>query len=169
MSYTATEQANIEAIRQMFAAEAVRDWDTVYSLVTDDCVTYVGDLVLRGQAEMKRYDAQLFPLFASNARAILDITADGEALACRWRADATLAADGRQISWEGVSWCRMEGGKVAEGRIYVDSAAVQRQMSPQKEERSYPATVRRLQTGGIALLPGLEDLERVGLDHRVRQ
>jgi ketosteroid isomerase-like protein len=128
MNYTATQQVNLDAIRRMNKAENSGDWNTVYELTTPDCVTYVGSIVLRGQDEMRRYDAQLFPLLASYRRTILGIVAEGDTVAFRWRADAELKADNRYISWEAVSWCRMEEGKVAEGRIYVDSAAVQRQM-----------------------------------------
>lgn len=136
MTYTPTEQANIDAIRAMLAHEARQDWDAVYRLVTDDCVTTMGALVLDGQAAMRAYDAKYFiPVFSQSARTILDIVAGGDAVVFRSRADATLAADNRAISWEGVSWCRTVDGKVAEGRIYIDSAAVQRQMRPPKEAR----------------------------------
>lgn len=134
MTHTTTEQANIEAIRRLIAFEASGDWDAVYDLVTDDCVTYMGTLILRGKAEMRAYDARYFlPVFSSSARTILDIAPDGDSLVFRWRADADLAADGRKVSWEAVSWCRMEDGKVAEGRIYIDSAEVQRQLRGAKE------------------------------------
>ncbi|MCC6961553.1 MAG: nuclear transport factor 2 family protein [Dehalococcoidia bacterium] len=134
MTYTPTEQANIDAIRAMLAHEARQDWDAVYELVTDDCVTTMGNVVLRGKAEMREYDAKYFiPVFASSARTILDIAADGDAVIFRWRADAVLKADGRSLSWEGVSWCRVRDGKAAEGHIYLDSAEVQRQMRPPRE------------------------------------
>ncbi|MGE0599136.1 MAG: nuclear transport factor 2 family protein [Dehalococcoidia bacterium] len=129
MTYTPTEQANIQVIRKTIELEAARDWEAVYSLVTPDCVTYMGETVPRGAEEMKAYDARFFPLFTSTARTILDIAADGDAVVFRWRADATLAKDGRAISWEGVSWCLIREGQVAEGRIYVDSAEVQRQLA----------------------------------------
>jgi len=133
MTYTPTEQANIDVLRRIMEAERARDWDAVYSLVTDDCVTTMGSLVLDGKAEMRAYDAKYFiPVFASSARTILDIAADGDAVVFRWRADAVLKADGRGLSWEGVSWCRVADGKVADGKIYVDSAEVQRQMRPPK-------------------------------------
>jgi ketosteroid isomerase-like protein len=136
MSYTPTEQANIDAIHAMNRAENAADWDAVYSLVTPGCITRMGATVLRGQDEMRRYDSQFFPLFSSYKRTIQDIAADGETVVFRWRADAVLASDARHISWEAVSWCRMEDGKVAEGHIYVDSAEVQRQMRPPKETGS---------------------------------
>lgn len=137
MTHTPTEQANIDALRRMIAFEAVGDWDAVYSLVTENNVTTMGALVLRGKAEMRAYDAKYFiPVFSQSARTILDIVAGGDAVVFRWRADATLATDNRAISWEGVSWCRMVDGRVAEGRIYIDSAAVQRQLRPPKEARS---------------------------------
>ncbi len=134
MTYRPTEQANIDAVRRMIALEGERDWEGVYDLVTEDCVTSMGELVLHGKAEMRAYDAKYFiPVFSRSARTIFDIAADGDAVVFRWRADATLAADGRAVSWEGVSWCRMERGRFAEGRIYTDSAAIQRQMRPPKE------------------------------------
>lgn len=134
MTHTPTEQANIDALRRMLAFEAEGDWDAVYSLVTENNVTTMGALVLRGKAEMRAYDAKYFiPVFSRSARTILDVAADADSIVFRWRADATLAADGRAVSWEGVSWCRMEDGKFAEGVIYTDSAAIQRQMRPPKE------------------------------------
>ncbi|MBK7330332.1 MAG: nuclear transport factor 2 family protein [Dehalococcoidia bacterium] len=90
----------------MIALEGERDWEGVYDLVTEDCVTSMGELVLHGKAEMRAYDAKYFiPVFSRSARTIFDIAADGDAVVFRWRADATLAADGRAVSWEGVSWC----------------------------------------------------------------
>lgn len=134
MTYTPTEQANIDAIRRLIAVEKERDWDGVYALVTDDCVTHMGELVLHGKAEMRAYDAKYFiPVFSESARTILDIAADRDTVVFRWRADAVLAVDNRRVSWEGVSWCRMEDNKVAEGRIYVDSAEAKRQMRVPKE------------------------------------
>jgi ketosteroid isomerase-like protein len=136
VTYTPTEQANIDTIRRMMEAEQARDWDAVYSLVTDDCVTTMGNVVLHGKAEMRAWDAKYFiPVFASSARTILDIAADDDAVVFRWRGDAVLAADRRQISWEAVSWARLRDGKVAEGHIYQDSGALQRQLRPPRQDR----------------------------------
>lgn len=135
MTYTPTEHENIETIRKMNAAENVADWDTVYDLVAPDCVTYMGSTVLRGKEEHRDYDARFFlPSFSSYARTILDIAADGDSVVFRWRADAVLAADGRDAQWEAVSRCRVRDGRVAEGHIYLDSAEVQRQMSTRRQE-----------------------------------
>lgn len=55
MTYTPSEQANIDALRRLIAFEARGDWDSVYSLVTEDFVTTMGNLVLRGKAEMRAF------------------------------------------------------------------------------------------------------------------
>ncbi|MCO5202370.1 MAG: ester cyclase [Chloroflexi bacterium] len=52
----------------------------------------------------------------------------------RWRADAVLAANGRNASWEGTSCWLFEGAKIAEWWVHFDLAEVQRQTRPQKEE-----------------------------------
>jgi len=132
MTYTPTEQANIETIRELLAREARQDWDAVYELVADDCTTTMGALVLRGKAEMRAYDAAFMKTFPKSRRTILDIVADGDRAVYRWRCEATLQ-DGRTASWEAVSWAHMKDGQITESWIYLDSGDIQRQLRPPKE------------------------------------
>lgn len=39
MTYSPTEQANIDATYRFTEAEAAQDWDTVYQFIAPDCVT----------------------------------------------------------------------------------------------------------------------------------
>ncbi|MBK7126950.1 MAG: nuclear transport factor 2 family protein [Dehalococcoidia bacterium] len=60
MTYTPTEQANIDAMYRFMEAEAVQDWDTVYQFIAPDCVNYSPTGVVRGHEEMHRFDAAMF-------------------------------------------------------------------------------------------------------------
>ncbi|MCC6961552.1 MAG: hypothetical protein IT301_17015 [Dehalococcoidia bacterium] len=57
MTYTPTEQANIDAIHRFMEAEAVQDWDTVYQFIAPACVNYSPTGVVRGHAGRPRYRA----------------------------------------------------------------------------------------------------------------
>ena len=52
MTYTPTEQANIDAMYRFMEAEAVQDWDTVYQFIAPDCVNYSPTGVVRGHEEL---------------------------------------------------------------------------------------------------------------------
>ena len=134
MTYTPTEQANIDAIHKFMEAEAVPDWDTVYQFIAPDCVNYSPTGVVRGHEEMHRFDAAMFAGLQSWRRTILDIVADGDTVVFRWRAEARLRPSGKQAVWEALSWVRMKDGQIIEGWKYFDSAEVGRQLRPQKKE-----------------------------------
>ncbi|MCO5202371.1 MAG: nuclear transport factor 2 family protein [Chloroflexi bacterium] len=53
MTYTATEQANIDAIYRFMDAEAIGDWDTVYQFIAPDSVSYGPTGTVRGHGEMQ--------------------------------------------------------------------------------------------------------------------
>lgn len=133
MTYTPTEQANIDAIHRFMEAEAVQDWDTVYQFIAPDCVNYSPTGVVRGHAEMHKFDEAMFRGIESWRRTILDIVADGNTVVFRWRAEATLRPTGKRAHWEALSWCRMQDRQIVEGWQYFDSAEVRRQMAPPKE------------------------------------
>ena len=134
MTYTPTEQANIDAIHKFMEAKAVPDWDTVYQFIAPDCVNYSPTGVVRGHEEMHRFDAAMFAGLQSWRRTILDIVADGDTVVFRWRAEARLRPSGKQTVWEALSWVRMKDGQIIEGWQYFDSAEVGRQLRPQKKE-----------------------------------
>lgn len=132
MTYTPIEQANIEAIYRFMEAEAVQDWDTVFSLISPDSVSYTSSGIVRGHEEMHQYNAAFMKTFPKSRRTILDIVADGDRAVYRWRCEATLQ-DGRTASWEAVSWAHMKDGQITESWIYLDSGDIQRQLRPPKE------------------------------------
>lgn len=121
MTYTSTEQANIETIREQLVREARQDWDAVYDLVADDCITTMGALVLRGKAEMRAYDAKYFiPVFAKSPRTILNIVADGDAVAFRWTWRGTLRVptgrfeEGARVRMDGTTFHVVREGLLVE-------------------------------------------------------
>ena len=105
MTYTPTEQANIDAMYRFMEAEAVQDWDTVYQFIAPDCVNYSPTGVVRGHEEMHRFDAAMFAGLQSWRRTILDIVADGDAVVFRWRAEARLRPSARQPSRISAARC----------------------------------------------------------------
>lgn len=134
MTYTPTEQANIDSIYKFMEAEAVQDWDTVYRFIAPDCVSYgPGGAVTRGHEAMHAADAAMFAGLESWRRTILDAVADGETLVFRWRADMVLRPSGKPASLEGVSWTRMRDGQFYETWGYWDTAEVRRQVTTPRE------------------------------------
>ncbi|MCC6961555.1 MAG: nuclear transport factor 2 family protein [Dehalococcoidia bacterium] len=134
MTYTPTEQANIDAIYRFMEAEAAQDWDTVYQFIACEAVNYgPGGVVTRGHDEMHRTDAALFGRVAEWRRSVLDIAADGDTVVFRWRVDAVLKPSGKPAAFEGLSWARMKDSQIVESWQYFDSAEVQREMRPPKE------------------------------------
>lgn len=133
MTYTPTEQANINAIHRFMEAEAVQDWDTVYEFIALDCIAYSPTGVVRGHEEMHRFDDAMFSGLASWRRSLLDIAADGDKLVFRWRADFVLQPSGKRGAFEGLAWTHWVDGQMTETWSYFDSAEVGRQMRPPKE------------------------------------
>ncbi|MBK6561308.1 MAG: nuclear transport factor 2 family protein [Dehalococcoidia bacterium] len=88
MTYTPTEQANIDAMYRFMEAEAVRDFETMYRFIAPDCVSYgPGGMVTRGHEEMHAYDDVFFASLESLRRSIIDVAADGDTAVFRYRAE----------------------------------------------------------------------------------
>jgi len=139
MTYTPTEQANIDAIYRFMEAEAVQDWDTVYQFIAPDCVNYSPTGVVRGHEEMHRFDAAMFAGLQSWRRTILDIVADGDAVVFRWRGPGThsaewagLSASANRVEFHGTSTVETKHGLARRIWIDMDMASVMRQMAPQE-------------------------------------
>lgn len=133
MTYTPTEQANIDAIHKFMEAEAVQDWDRVYQFIAPDCVSYSPTGVVRGHEAMHKFDDAMFSGLASWRRRLLDVSADGDKLVFRWRAEFVLRPSGKRGAFEGLAWTHWLDGQMTETWSYFDSAEVQRQMRPPKE------------------------------------
>ncbi|MBK9611701.1 nuclear transport factor 2 family protein [Candidatus Amarobacter glycogenicus] len=137
MTYTPTEQTNIDAIYRFMEAEAVRDFETMYRFIAPDCVSYgPGGMVTRGHEEMHAYDDVFFASLESLRRSIIDVAADGDTAVFRYRAEMVLRPSGKSASLDGATWARMRGGQFVETWGYWDTAEVGHQLRPRKEARS---------------------------------
>lgn len=133
MTYTPNEQAHIDTIRRMFAAETARDWETVYSIIAPDCVDHASGIVMHGHDEQRALQEQIYRSVPDAVRTLLGIAADGETVVFRWQCDATFSGSGKRLVWEGASWCLMRNGQIAESWQYADRAEIQRQMTSPAE------------------------------------
>ncbi|MBK7330331.1 MAG: nuclear transport factor 2 family protein [Dehalococcoidia bacterium] len=100
MTYTPTEQANIDAIYRFMEAEAARDFETMYRFTAPDCVSYgPGGMVTRGHEEMHAYDDVFFASLESLRRSIIDMAADGDTAVFRYRAKWSCDRPESPLRW----------------------------------------------------------------------
>lgn len=76
MTCNLTEQANIDTIRRMFAAEKERDWDAVYAPFKAEGVGHLGSVDQHGLEEMRSSNPQIYAPFSAGERTVLDIVAN---------------------------------------------------------------------------------------------
>ncbi len=97
----------------------------------------VGDRELTAPHEIRAYFGEIFAAFPDFAMRIIEITADEERAAVRWRAQATFAGPGSyygfapnhaQISLEGCDVVTVRDDRIVHNDAYTDSADVARQL-----------------------------------------
>jgi ketosteroid isomerase-like protein len=141
MTYTPTEQANIDTIHKLFDAEAAADWDAYFALWAEDCVLHiVGQPVIRDKAAYRAFveagQSAVGDAFSEFRHTILDLNAEGEDVVFRWRFHPTVRATGNEVSWEGIHWMKVRDGLIHEDWNYADPAEVQRVLAGVMEAKT---------------------------------
>ncbi len=126
MTYTPTEQANIELVQRLFASEETGDWDTYFACFAPEAVIHVvGRPDIAGLEAFRDVVTQSRSMFSTIRHSILDMSADGENVVFRWRFHPVVRATGKQTSWEGLHWMKVRDGLIEEDWNYADPAEVQ--------------------------------------------
>lgn len=126
-----------EVARRYFAAIARRDLDEAVSCWRPgaiDRLAPVGEL--RAPDGLREYFGALFRAMPDFAYELLDVVADGEIVAVRWRTTGTFSGDpyqglratGRRVVGEGADVLRVEGGLITRNDSYWDDSDVARQL-----------------------------------------
>jgi len=102
------------------------------------------------QAEAARQEAANFRQgFPDVISAIEDLIAEGDKVVARWRSRAThqgdyldIAPTGKEVEFTGISFYRIEGGKIAQSWNIEDKLGLMRQMGafpePEQSEEASP-------------------------------
>ena len=118
--------------------------------------THTGDLnaaeelYAAGQAEATKEEAANFRQgFPDVISAIEDLIAEGEKVVARWRSRAThqgeymgIPPTGKEVEFTGISFYRIEGGKIAQSWNIEDKLGLMRQIGaypePEQSEEASP-------------------------------
>jgi predicted ester cyclase len=108
------------------------------------------ELYAAGQAEAARQEAANFRQgFPDVISAIEDLIAEGDKVVARWRSRAThqgdyldIAPTGNEVEFTGISFYRIEGGKIAQSWNIEDQLGLMRQIGafpePEQSEEASP-------------------------------
>ncbi len=128
MTYTPTEQANIAVIQRYIEATNARDFDRAVQLYHPGAVVHIGNRVVTGRAAFRQAISETVGLLGTSKATLLDLAADGDTVAYRWSLEATLAANGARVSWDGAHFVKLREGLIAEDFALADTAEVQRRL-----------------------------------------
>jgi predicted ester cyclase len=108
------------------------------------------ELYAAGQAEAAKQEAAIFRQgFPDVISAIEDLIAEGDKVVARWRSRAThqgdyldIAPTGNEVEFTGISFYRIEGGKIAQSWNIEDKLGLMRQIGafpePEQSEEASP-------------------------------
>lgn len=88
---------------------------------TDDAVTQRFDARGERRGEVEQFWQEYHAQFESISTTFYDVVEGGDRFALEWTSDAKLA-DGRPISYRGVTVIDLDGDKISRLRTYYDSA-----------------------------------------------
>jgi hydroxyacylglutathione hydrolase len=130
--------SSADVASRYFEAVAAHDLDTVVSFWVDGGVErVVGQQELRAPEGIRAFQSELNGAFPDLDWEVLDITADEDRAAVRWRARGTFAGPGRfqgfvpngaRVVMEGCDVLTVREGKIERLEAYLDSADVARQL-----------------------------------------
>lgn len=118
-----TELEIQDFVTRFAAAWAARDGDAFLALWHPDGLLH-SPLYARPVAgtELGRLTALVRESAPDHVWQLLDWTARGEVVVIEWQATRTV--DGRRFDWRGVDKFRLRDGRIAEERVYMDTAAL---------------------------------------------
>ena len=109
-------------------AENAHDWDATTALLAPDIEVVVNGVREVSSAEDdRRAMALLVALFPDYRREVLQIVADGDEAAIRWRMSAQSAEDPPVVlDVEGASFIRVSNGRICEAHLCAPGAELAR-------------------------------------------
>lgn len=113
-------------------AENAHDLEATTALVTDDLVVAINGIPqLSSGADDERANAALFATYPDYRREVLEVIAEGDRGAIRWRMVGTPAAglDIPALDLHGCSIVEIRDGRLARAHLYVDRAALEAVLS----------------------------------------
>ena len=130
-------------VRRYFQALTERDTDAAAACWAPDGVDRMGDDELHGPGGVKAYFDELFAAFPDWQFEVLDVLADADRVAARWRAQGTFAGgpllglepNGSRVELNGMDLFRVEGDLIVENDAFTDAMAFARQIGllPERE------------------------------------
>jgi steroid delta-isomerase-like uncharacterized protein len=132
-----TEDANIAIVHRFVDAENRHDIDTIAGLMGDTCDYYGnGTLVASSWDEYRPLMAATFAAFPDSHREVLQIAAQNDLVAFRWKVTGThrgpyrgIPASGKSVLFNGTSWIRVADGRITAAWFDMDLAEPVRQMT----------------------------------------
>lgn len=112
--------------------------DEVLDLVADDYVLHAPGALqpFRGKDGYRQFVTTYLTAFPDGTLTVDDQIAEGDLVATRWTARGTntgelldIAATGRQVTIEGISYARIADGMVRETRVLWDNLALMQQLA----------------------------------------
>ena len=144
MTYTPTEQANIEAVQRLYDAENAGDLDAYAACLAPDVEIWVNGRQTQSSREGQREAASATQAaFPDWRHETVSLAADGEVVILRWRGGgmhsapfAGMPASDRRIEFSGTTSVEIKSGLMQRVWIDMDMAGPLRRMTAPKEGQS---------------------------------
>ncbi len=131
-------QSTADVARRYFGAASARDPEAMAACWRAGGLDrFVGQAELVAPDGVRGYFTELFAAMPDFAFEVLDLVADGDRCAVRWRATATFAGPGgfqgleptgARVEMEGCDVLRVQDGEIVHNDAYVDGMELARQM-----------------------------------------
>jgi steroid delta-isomerase-like uncharacterized protein len=154
-----TAGTSAEVARAYLEAVGRRERDAQVRFYAPDAKGRIyGVLGPAGMEEFRSFFGELFDAFPDFRLEVLDVAAEGEKAALRWRATGTftgpgaflgLEPTGRSIEMEGVDMIWVRDGKVQRIEAYMDGMSLARQLGALPEKDSAPDRLMLAALNGV--------------------
>jgi predicted ester cyclase len=143
VTYTPTEQANIDIIQRMYAAENAHDPAGVAACFGRDAEIFGNGALLRtGRDNQSAHMVDNFTAFPDSKHETLLLVADREFVVVRWRVDAThagpfagLPPTGRRIELFATATFEVRDGEILRCWVDIDTAPLAKLLAVQEETK----------------------------------
>ena len=114
-----------------------RNPDTARELMTPDAIGHLeGGEIITGPEEFLKFQRAFLEAVPDLMIEIIEVMADEENVCVQWRAGGTHSGQGlgfeptgRSVSFRGITWFRVQEGKIVEGRDFWNMGGLMQVMS----------------------------------------